>query len=153
MEIICIVCIVCIVFIKSFGKILTTKDKNHSNQGFTGHNVPSAWGEDNHRGSTARSWKVSENKQNKTKTKKSKNYNNKDNHWGPAARSWKVSLMEIKVQRKGNTCSFFFSWNVIKEYENLYRLKIYLIPVKNKIAKTPILEIIITHCPLLKAGK
>ena len=69
MEIICIVCIVCIVFIKSFGKILTTKDKNYSNQGFTGHNVPSAWGEDNHRGSTACSWKVSVNKQNKQKHK------------------------------------------------------------------------------------
>ena len=38
--------------------------------------------------------------------------------------------MEIKVDYKGKLAAF--SWNVIKEYENLYRLKIYLIPVKNK---------------------
>ena len=33
--------------------------QNDQNQGFTGHHVPAAGGEDNHGGPAARSWKVS----------------------------------------------------------------------------------------------
>ena len=34
-------------------------DQNDQHQGFTGHHVPAAGGEDNHGGPAARSWKVS----------------------------------------------------------------------------------------------